>query len=127
VPDNLTDTEQNMLVKRSLVQWFEERALERLSEKSERYGAQLGVQPKSIKVKNYKARWGSCAASGDISFNWRTIIAPHRIVDYVVIHELCHRLEHNHSPRYWRHVENVYPTFKECREWLRVNGAGLNV
>ena len=53
------------------------------------------------------------------------IIAPHQIVDYIVVHELCHILEHNHSPKYWRHIKNVIPNHKECREWLKLNSAAL--
>ena len=54
-------------------------------------------------------------------------MAPHHIVDYIVVHELCHLLEHNHGPKYWKHVQNVVPNYKECREWLKVNGEGLRI
>ena len=60
-------------------------------------------------------------------FNWKVIIAPNRIVDYVVIHELCHLHEHNHSPKFWKHVERVFPDYLECREWLKANGRQLSV
>jgi predicted metal-dependent hydrolase len=114
-------------VRQSLQQWYQSRALEKLKEKTKRYSAILGVSPQSVGVKEYKARWGSCSSSGDVTYNWRIIMAPHHIVDYIVVHELCHLLEHNHGPKYWKHVQNVVPNYKECREWLKVNGISLNI
>ena len=114
-------------VRQSLQQWYQARALEKLKEKTKRYSAILGVSPQSVGVKEYKARWGSCSSSGDVTYNWRIIMAPHHIVDYIVVHELCHLLEHNHGPKYWKHVQNVVPNYKECREWLKVNGEGLRI
>ena len=114
-------------VRQSLQQWYQARALEKLKEKTKRYSAILGVSPQSVGVKEYKARWGSCSSSGDVTYNWRIIMAPHHIVDYIVVHELCHLLEHNHGPKYWKHVKNVIPDYKECREWLKVNGEGLRI
>jgi predicted metal-dependent hydrolase len=114
-------------VRQSLQQWYQSRALEKLKEKTKRYSAILGVSPQSVGVKEYKARWGSCSSSGDVTYNWRIIMAPHHIVDYIVVHELCHLLEHNHGPKYWKHVQNVVPNYKECREWLKVNGLSLKI
>ena len=114
-------------VRQSLTQWYQARALEKLKEKTKRYSAILGVSPQSVGVKEYKARWGSCSSSGDVTYNWRIIMAPHHIVDYIVVHELCHLLEHNHGPKYWKHVQNVVPNYKERREWLKVNGLSLKI
>ena len=55
------------------------------------------------------------------------IVAPHHIVDYIVVHELCHLLEHNHGPRYWKHVQDIAPNYRECREWLKMNGVFLAI
>ena len=110
-----------------LVDWYRKHAQERLEEKTHRYAKILQVEPKSISIKDYKSRWGSCSTTGDISYNWRIVIAPHRIVDYVVVHELCHLLEHNHSASYWRHVERVIPDFQECRQWLKQNSKRLRI
>lgn len=114
-------------VRSLLVQWYQTHARERLREKTRRYAKILQVEPGSVSVKDYKSRWGSCSIKGDISYNWRIVIAPHRIVDYVVVHELCHILEHNHSPDYWRHVGRVIPDFKECRQWLKQNSKHLQI
>lgn len=113
---------------RSLVlSWYRRHGSTRLSEKTDRLAKIVGVQPQSVTVKDYKSRWGSCSHSGDISYNWRIILAPHRIVDYVVVHELCHLLEHNHSPRYWKQVQRHVPDWRECRDWLRTKSTSLVV
>ncbi|MDA9238769.1 M48 family metallopeptidase [Planktomarina sp.] len=114
-------------VRAALEQWYKTRALDKLKEKTKRYASIMGVSPQSVGIKEYKSRWGSCSSSGDVSYNWRIIISPHHIVDYIVVHELCHLLEHNHGPKYWKHVERVIPNFKDCREWLKVNGEGLRI
>ena len=108
-----------------LIEWYSSHALTRLKNKCSRYAKALGVEPASIKVDDYKTRWGSCSSTGNLSFNWRIILAPHSIVDYIVVHELCHMLELNHSDRYWKHVSNIIPNYKECREWLNRHGAYL--
>ncbi len=106
-------------IQTSVEEWFKTLALNRLTEKTERYAKIIGVEPTSVSIKSYKSRWGSCSSSGDISYNWKIIVAPHKVVDYIVIHELCHLREHNHSPRFWRHVERYAPDWKECRNWLK--------
>ena len=114
-------------VRSLLVDWYQIHAQERLEEKTRRYARILQVEPNCVSVKDYKSRWGSCSTTGDISYNWRIVMAPHRIVDYVVVHELCHLLEHNHSAVYWRHVERIIPDFRECREWLKRNSEQLKI
>ena len=116
-----TDTAPETTIKSLLVSWYRRHAELRLAEKTERWARIVGVIPNSVSVRDYKSRWGSCSTKGDVTYNWRIILAPHRIVDYVVIHELCHMLEHNHSPRYWKQVERHVPDWKERRDWLRNN------
>lgn len=110
-----------------LLDWYQGHAQKRLEEKTHRYAKILQVEPSCVSVKNYKSQWGSCSTTGNISYNWRIVMAPHRIVDYVVVHELCHLLEHNHSAIYWRHVGRVIPDFQECREWLKRNSEQLKI
>ena len=114
-------------IRNALVDWYEEHALDRLTEKSDRQAGILGVSPNSIAVRDYKSRWGSCSSKGDISFNWRIIIAPHHIVDYVVVHELCHLKHPNHSPAYWRSVKREIPDYEVCRRWLKEHATELAV
>ena len=88
-------------------QLYKTKELGRLIDKTKRYATILTVEPTIINQKDYKAMWGSCSPKGVISYNWRIILAPHKIVDYIVVHELCHLIEPNHSPRYWRQVRSV--------------------
>jgi len=123
----ILSTEKNRQdsAKRLLENWYIEKADKRLKAKTERLSKVVGVSPKSVSMKNYKSRWGSCSSNGELTYNWRIILTPHRIVDYVVVHELCHLLEHNHSPRYWRHVEHHVPDWRDCRDWLKYCNANL--
>jgi predicted metal-dependent hydrolase len=116
-----TDIDSKNTIRCLLERWYRSHAERRLGEKTVRLAGVIGVNPASVTVKNYKSRWGSCSTKGDIAYNWRIILAPHSIVDYVVVHELCHMLEHNHSSKYWKHVERHVPNWRECREWLKHN------
>ena len=112
-------------IRNALVEWYEEHALNRLTEKTNRYAGIMGVSPNSIVARDYKSRWGSCSSKGDVSYNWRIIIAPHHIVDYVVVHELCHLKHPNHSPAYWKSVKSEIPDYEVCRQWLKEHAREL--
>ena len=116
-----TGKDANKQVKHLLMGWYQSHAEKYLKEKTDRLSELVGASPTSVSIKNYKSRWGSCSSNGVIDYNWRIILAPHYIVDYVVVHELCHLLEHNHSPHYWRIVEKITPNWKNYRDWLRHN------
>lgn len=89
------------------------------------YESIIGVTHNSISIRDQKTRWGSCSSNGNLNFNWRLMLAPPRVLDYVVVHELCHRKEMNHSKAFWHTVEMVLPDYKELRKWLRENGRTL--
>jgi predicted metal-dependent hydrolase len=127
VDAKLSGDEKTGFVRDSLLEWYFTHAKEKLEEKTRRYAKVIGVEPKSVMVKSYKSRWGSCSSKGDISYNWKIIIAPHRVVDYVVIHELSHMLHHNHSDQFWQSVQRFIPDYQEYREWLKLNGSKLIV
>ena len=78
-----------------------------------------------ISVRNQRSRWGACSARGSITLNWRLILVPDFVREYVMIHELMHRRELNHSRRFWRHVAAACPRFEEARRWLRTDGQQL--
>ena len=90
-----------------------------------RHAETLGVDYKSISVKDTRSRWGSCTSDGQLSFSWRLVMAPPKVLDYVAAHECAHILEMNHSPRFWAHVTRCVPDWKRHRAWLRTHGAGL--
>jgi predicted metal-dependent hydrolase len=85
----------------------------------------LGVSYRRIDIRDQRTRWGSCSPRGTLSFNWRLALAPLEVLDYVVVHELCHLREANHSPRFWRLVSERRPAWREHRAWLREHGAEL--
>ena len=116
---------QELRIQQYLQNWYRSRALERLQDKTHRYAQQIGVSPAGISVRNFKSRWGSCDKKGDVVFNWNIIKAPHSIVDYVVIHELCHLIHPNHSKVFWELVGRHDASYPEHRQWLRKTGAGL--
>ena len=114
-------------IKQLLIKWYKQQAESELTAKTERYAGIIGVKPASITIKSFKARWGSCSISGGIQYNWKIIIAPDRIVDYVVIHELCHILHHNHSPAFWAAVARHCQEYRDRGAWLKMNGARLEI
>ncbi len=87
--------------------------------------AALGVTVERITIRDQRTRWGSCSTTGALSFNWRLAIAPFEVLDYVVVHELCHLREHNHSARFWTLVEARRPEYKASRDWLDEHGPEL--
>ena len=84
--------------------------------------AALGVGYTRITVRDQRSRWGSCSSKGVLSFNWRLVLAPHDVLDYVVVHEVCHLVEHNHSDAFWRLVERRRPGYREPKRWLDDHG-----
>ena len=114
------------LIRKLLQDWYLDRASDKLEQKSIKYSEQMGVQPTKIKVKEYKSRWGSCNSRGEISYNWKIIMTPHRIVDYLVVHELSHLIHHNHSKQYWNQVRSIVPDYQDRRDWLKTNAGSLN-
>lgn len=112
-------------IRRSLVAWYKRNADRKIREKVSRYEAVVGVKTGVVRIKDFKSRWGSCTPYGDVEFNWVIMMAPNRVVDYVVIHELCHLLHHDHSPQFWREVERVMPDYQEHKEWLKLNSQRL--
>lgn len=106
--------------------WYRRAARERLLAVAQRETARLGVDFRSLSVRDPKTRWGSCSHRGDLSFSWRLFLAPERVLEYVVVHELLHRREHDHSKAFWRLVETARPGWQEQMRWLRENGQELH-
>jgi predicted metal-dependent hydrolase len=86
----------------------------------------LGVKLKRIAIKDTKSRWGSCASDGTLSFSWRMVMAPPFVLDYLAAHEVAHRVEMNHSPRYWRVVASIFPEYEKAEAWLKRHGTELH-
>lgn len=90
-----------------------------------RFAANMGVEYGRITVRAQRSRWGSCSGKGNLNFNCLLMLAPETVRDYVVVHELCHRRQMNHSPQFWAEVEAVLPDYRESRKWLKENGPAL--
>lgn len=114
--------EQPHMIRNALVRWYKRQAELKLREKVARWAPQVGVAPTGVTIKTFKSRWGSCTSKGELQFNWRIMMAPNRMVDYVVVHELCHLIRHDHSPEFWAQVGKVLSDYEENREWLKRNG-----
>lgn len=96
-----------------------------LEERAACFAGLMKVRYHRITVRAQKTRWGSCSAKGNLNFNWKLALVPPEILDYVVVHELSHLIEMNHSPRFWQQVEQVLPDYKDKRLWLKKNGNRL--
>lgn len=107
------------------VRQLADRALNVIPEKVRYYAKIMGVSYGRITIRNQKSRWGSCSGKGNLNFNCLLMLAPDEVLDYVVVHELCHRIEMNHSKAFWNQVENVMPDYKEKRQWLKVHGSEI--
>ena len=89
------------------------------------YAEKLGVSYGKITLRQQKTRWGSCSSEKNLNFNWKLILAPPEVLDYVVVHELCHRKYMNHSKQFWAEVAKVMPDYKKCERWLKEEGSLL--
>lgn len=89
------------------------------------YAPIVGVDYGRITVRAQRTRWGSCSSKGKLNFNCLLALVPAQVADYIVVHELCHRREMNHSPRFWAEVEKVLPDYRSCEQWLKRHGRDL--
>ena len=96
-----------------------------LTARVRRFAPLMGVTYGRITIRAQKTRWGSCSGEGNLNFNCLLVLTPPEIRDYVVIHELCHRKEMNHSARFWAEVAKICPDHRKCRQWLKDNGSAL--
>ena len=102
-----------------------DRAVQVIPEKAAYYAEILHVTYGRITIRSQKTRWGSCSSKGDLNFNCLLLLAPPEVLDYVVVHELCHRKHMNHSPRFWAEVARIIPDYKTKVKWLKENGGRL--
>lgn len=108
-------------------QLYTEKGLQRFSARVAFYAPKVGVEPGKVNVKEMDFRWASCGTSGDLNFHWKCMMAPPRIIDYIVVHELCHLHHRNHSDAFWNEIDKVLPDYRERKNWLRRNGARFDL
>lgn len=109
------------------IQWYKRQAKEMIAGRMDYYSNRLHLLPKGVRITSAKYRWGSCSRDNRISFSWRMIMAPLTIIDYILIHELAHIKEKNHSKRFWNYLESILPDYRKYRLWLKENGHRLRV
>jgi predicted metal-dependent hydrolase len=105
--------------------WYRDQALAYISKTAGEYAARGGFHYQKIRITSAQTRWGSCSSTGTLSFTWRLIMAPRAVVDYVIVHELVHTVEHNHAKTFWDRVAAIVPDYKAKVAWLKVNGRRL--
>ncbi|MDH3254140.1 MAG: M48 family metallopeptidase [Acidobacteriota bacterium] len=125
VPRTLSPGAREAAARACVDAWFAQRARADVEAHIRRYAPRLGHTPTAFRFKNQKTLWGSCSARGVISLNWRLVAAPKKILEYVVVHEICHLVERNHSPKFWRLVAALMPDYREHRPWLTRHGVAL--
>ncbi len=111
---------------RRLANWLTQEAARDLDERVKFHAGRLGLKPKRIVLRDQSSRWGSCSTTRVLSFSWRLVLAPPRVLDYVAAHEVAHLAQMNHGPKFWALVAKTMPQMNEARAWLRVYGMDLH-
>lgn len=107
--------------------FYKDKGLSRLSKRVKYFANKVGVSPGKTYVKDIGYRWASCLKNGDLHFHWKCLMAPLTVIDYIVVHELCHLHHRDHSVAFWNEVDKVMPDYQQRKEWLRVRGAELEL
>lgn len=123
-PENAEKIEK---LKNDLKKWYKKQAFAYISKRVEYYQSIVGVTVNSVSIKSRKSQWGSCDSNGDLTFSWRLVMARPEAIDYVVIHELCHRKHMDHSREFWNEVQKYMPDFKKQKQWLEESTVNLNI
>lgn len=117
----ISHSEGVVAIKRAIEQFYRKKAEEVIHDRLQFFNEYYGFRYARVTLRNQKTRWGSCSAKKNLNFNWRLIMAPIEVIDYVVVHELCHLKEMNHSSRYWKLVSETIPDYKKVSQWLKQN------
>lgn len=127
MPSFLDEEKRKETSKEILLGLYRKIARNILQDRSNHYSRLVGVQVNKIFIKEQKTLWGSCSSLNNINYNWKLVMAPLEVLDYVVIHELCHIIHRNHSQQFWSEVEKHMPTYKKSMEWLKKHGRKLQL
>jgi hypothetical protein len=113
------------VIRGGLEAWYRFMAARYINARIDYYQSLLDVSPGRVTIRNQKTRWGSCSSKGNLNFNWRLMMAPPEVIDYVVVHELCHLIALNHSKKFWNQLSAILPDYRVRKDWLKKNGARL--
>ena len=118
----ILDMEKQAQAKTLFEKWYKTQADSLFSERATHLAKEYNFSYKKLRITSARTRWGSCSSRGSINFSWRLVMAPLDVIDYVIIHELVHTVVPNHSPTFWKRVEQLIPDYKLHRKWLKQNG-----
>jgi predicted metal-dependent hydrolase len=124
---DLVDQGEVPAAKAAFRDYFITRGIERISQRVSYFAPKAGVVAGKVAVRELRSRWASCSPTGNLAFHWKCMMAPPKIIDYIVVHELCHMRHLDHSDAFWNEVDKVMPDFYERKEWLRKNGAAMDL
>jgi len=127
IPKNLPEDDYEFILRPLFLEFYYSKAQQIINERINKYTKYLDKKPQKVRVKELKNKWGTCSGKNGISINWRLVFAKTSIIDYVVVHELCHLKNKNHSKKFWKQVESILPNYKIYKEWLRINADSLNI
>lgn len=119
--------EHKSLLPKMLEQWYREQAHDVLIKMTDNYAKVMHLKVNQIHIKDQKTRWGSCSSKHNLNYNYRLVMAPKPVIEYVVIHELCHMIHMNHSVDFWHEVEKMQPNYKQYRRWLKEHSCDLQI
>lgn len=122
-----SEEEREGFIRERLEEWYRHEAFRVFKGRTMYYSEILKLYPNNIRVKEQKSLWGSCSSRNNINYNWRLIMAPKDVLDYIVIHELCHLRYRDHSKNFWNLVEKIMPDYREKKRWLNENGGCLRI
>jgi predicted metal-dependent hydrolase len=111
----------DVAVERALMDWLRGRAADDVAQIARRYAPRIGVAPAALRVKEQKHLWGSCGKDGSINIHWQLVLAPRPVLEYAVVHELCHLRERSHGPEFWRLLQQILPDYESRKGWLEEN------
>ena len=126
IPTSIGDINKE-IIKVAITKWYKQMAKVKIAERVTYYERLFLEKPGPIIVKEQKKRWGSCSQDGTLRFNWRIIMAPEYVIDYIVVHEMCHLRYMNHAREFWNLVERIMPDYKIRKAWLKKNGITLEL
>lgn len=127
IPRTISDSERKDKLKKKFIDFYKKRGLDIVKPQIEKLTNALGISYKNISINSAQSRWGSCSTKGNINFSWKLFLAPPEIIEYVVIHEVCHLVHHNHGKEFWELVHSFDSDYKNHRKWLQTRGHTLSL
>ena len=127
VPKELPEREFYTLLRPLFIQFYKQKAKQVIIQRVKKYLNHFKEEPSLIKIQSLKDKWGSCSTKNQLRYNWRIVMAKTSVLDYVIVHELCHMKHKNHSKSFWNDVKTILPNYNNSKDWLRINGDNLKI